>query len=327
MTMFELDHGVNCTMLVPYTEDDRIDPEALLPMIDWYEKKGCKSLFAMCHSTEMHLLRMEERLTIVRGARDAAEALAKQGRRRMNVIAAGTFSAYPAIDAMADEIRMIRDAGAEAVVLITNRLDPENAGGDTLIRNTEALLKRIPEEIPLGLYETPLPYKRILEDRELKWAVGTGRICFLKDTCCDPDRLLRRLGIVRGSGLELFNANAQTLLMTLQNGAAGYSSVMANIIPQLYVWLCENYARYPEEAKHIQHVACYASFSESLAYPLIAKYVMRREGVPIRINSRMRKTSEFKPYDAFIMDQLLEWTAYEMSLLPGPAACSDSKVQ
>lgn len=315
--MITLSQGVNCTMLVPYTPDDRVDMHVLPEMIDWYSRKGCKSLFAMCHSTEMHLLSMEERLNVIRCARDTADALASAGRERMNVVAAGTFSHAPDFDAMADEVKTVYDAGAEAVVFITNRLDPENKGGDTLIRNADALLRKIPSEINLGLYECPCPYKRLLTDKELAWAVDSGRIYFLKDTCCDPDILRRRLDIVRSSNLMLFNANAQTLLMSLRLGAAGYSSVMANIHPQLYAWLCENYERYPAEAEHIQHVACFCSFVESLAYPLVAKYVMQKEGVPVEISSRIRDKNDFKPYDAFVMDELMEMTQYEMSRLPG----------
>jgi len=303
-------------MLAPYTEKNEIDLYALEGMVDWYNKKGCKSLFAMCHSTELHMLTMAERLQIIRHTRENVDRLAAQGRPAMNVVAAGTFSTAAHPDEMADQIKQVHDAGAQAVVILTNRLDPENLHGDTLIQNAEKLLSLIPDEIALGLYECPQPYKRVLEDRELSWAVDTGRICFLKDTCCDPDMLHRRMNIVRNSALQLFNANAQTLLMTLKEGAAGYSSVMANIIPELYVWLCENFEKYPVEAEHIQHVACYASFSEVLAYPLIAKYVMRKEGVPIQINSRVRPSSDLKPYDTFIMDQLLEWTRYELERVP-----------
>ncbi len=313
--MLKLSPGVNCTMLAPYTKNDSIDLYALAGMIDWYSKKGCRSLFAMCHSTELHLLTMEERLKIIRGARENADKLASSGRPKMNVIAAGSFSTSKNLQEMADQMKQVRDAGAEAVVIITNRLDPDNELGDTLIQNAEKLLQLLPDDMSLGFYECPLPYKRILQDRELQWAVDSKRICFLKDTCCDPVMLHRRMELIRGSELLLFNANAQTLLMTLKEGAAGYSSIMANITPELYVWLCDNFNRFPEKAEHIQHVACFASFSESLAYPLIAKYVMRKQGVPIEINSRMRPATDFKPYDAVIMDQLLDWVQEELSAL------------
>ena len=311
--MIALPRGVNCTMLVPYTAKNEVDLPALGEMIRWYSDKGCASLFAMCHSTEMHLLSMDERLRVIRCARASAERVSAGGRR-LPVIAAGTFCHD--VDGMASQIQAVRDAGADAVVLVTNRLDPENAGGYTLIRRAEQVIAKVPGDIPLGLYECPQPYKRVLSLREIKWAAGNGRICFLKDTCCDPDILAARLDAVRGSKLMLFNANAQTLLATLRAGAAGYSSIMANIHTELYAWLCANFERHPEAAEHLQHVLCFSSFVESLSYPLVAKYVMRRQGVPIAISSRMVNASAFTPYHAQIMDQLMALTEYELRRLP-----------
>lgn len=313
--MNKFPRGVNCTMLVPYTPDNQVDLPALDAMIQWYARKGCASLFGMCHSTEMHMLSMDERLAVVKRARACTDRIAQSGSVRMPVLAAGTFS--DDIGEMAEQMQAVRDAGADAVIMVTNRLDPENRGGTTLMERAERLMARMPARMPLGLYECPMPYKRLLTLEELRWAASCEDIHFLKDTCCDPDVLHKRLDVVRGTQLMLFNANAQTLLDTLRAGAAGYSSVMANIHPELYAWLCENYDRYPDAAEHIQSVLCFCSFVESLSYPLVAKYVMRRQGVPVEINSRMRDAAEFTPYHAHIMDQLMDLTRYELERLPG----------
>lgn len=311
--MMTLPVGVNCTMLCAYKKDMTLDLEAQASLIDWYYKKGVKSLFALCHSTEMHKLTMEERLTMVRFVRDYT----KEKGYAMPIVAAGTFS-YD-VNRMADEVRQVYDAGADAVVMITNRLDPENRGGSTLTDTGDRLLALLPEEIPMGLYECPEPYKRVLTNDEMRWAAASGRVHFLKDTCCDPELLSARLRIVRGSPLQLFNANSQTLLKTLREGAAGYSSCMANIYPELYAWLIENYEKYPEEAEHLQHVLCLNAFTEiTLSYPLTAKYLLRtKEGLPIEINSRLRGAEELKPYDMHVMDQLYALGQYEKRRLPG----------
>ncbi len=309
--MLSLPKGVNSTMLSAYKADGTLDFEAQAALIDWYAYKGVKSLFAMCHSTEMHLLSMEERLSLIRFVRSYIDRKAYA----MPVIAAGTFSHSP--DEMAKEVKQVFDSGADAVVMITNRLDPENKGGDTLMKTGEALLDMLPHDLPLGLYECPEPYKRVLTNREMQWAVDTGRVCFLKDTCCDPELLTARLDITRGSRLQLFNANSQTLLQTLRQGAAGYSSCMANVYPELYVWLIEHFEEYPAQAEHLQQILCLGSFIETLSYPLVAKYILRKEGVPIELNSRLMPCDRLTPYHKCVMDQLYALAADEKSRLPG----------
>lgn len=315
MSTREFATGVNCTMLVPYTPDNHIDYHALDKMVEWYVDRGCTSLFAMCHSTELHKLTMEERLGVIRFVSEKSKVLTTIHGRRPDVIAAGTFSTD--LPAMAEEIQMVSAAGADAVVWITNRLTPEHRDDDYWLKNAQKLLGMIPEHIALGLYECPQPYKRLLTLEDIRWAVSTERFYFIKDTCCDPGMLRQRLEIIRGTHLKLFNANAQTLLETLRQGAAGYSSVMANIHPELYAWLCDNFEQYPEISDHLQHVLCFTSFVESLSYPLIAKYIMRQQGVPVEISSRVRKKEEFTLYHAFIMDYLADFTRYEYKRLPG----------
>jgi 4-hydroxy-tetrahydrodipicolinate synthase len=326
MNMHTFSDGVNCTMLAPIARDNTVDYSVLAPMVDWYLAHGCSSLFAMCHSTELNFLSMQERLHIIKHVADICSSRTAHHGKKPDVIAAGTFSTD--IPAMAEEILAISQCGADAVVLITNRLDPQNQGDAHWIRTAEALIERVPASIALGMYECPFPYKRLLSPEIIKWALATERFFFIKDTCCDPNILKERLSIVRGTQMKLFNANAQTLLYSLKEGAAGYSSVMANVHPELYAWLCMNFNTFPEVANHLQHVLCFTSFVESLSYPLIAKYYMRRQGVPIEIASRTRDANDFSPYHAFVMDQLAELTKYEYDRLPNvpqqPPAMSGS---
>ena len=49
--------------------------------------------------------------------------------------------------------------------------------------------------------------------------------------------------------MKLYNANTATLLESMREGAAGYSGVMANFHPELYVWLTENWKNEPEKTE------------------------------------------------------------------------------
>lgn len=304
--------GVSCTMLSAYTQDMKLDYDAQGALLEWYYKKGVTSLFAMCHSTEQHMLTMNERLSLISFVR----SYVNKARMALPIAASGTFS-YE-IEEMGREICQVYEHGADAAVMLTNRLDPENLGSDTFMRNGERLLDLIPEEVHLGLYECPEPYKRVMSNREMQWAVDTGRFLFLKDTCCDPVLIKERLAIVRGKNLKLFNANSQTLLASLWDGAYGYCSCMSNVYPDVYKWLIDHYTEYPKEAEHLQQILCIGAFTEtSLSYPLIAKYILQKEGVPIQMNSRLALTKDFSAYDKHIMDQLYALIQFEKSRLPG----------
>ena len=91
------------------------------------------------------------------------------------------------------------------------------------------------------------------------------------------------------------NANAQTLLESLRYGASGYSSVMANFHPELYVWLCKNIN--DERADRLQEFLGTVAFTEvGLPYPLSAKYNMCLEGIKTENLSRVRNSEDLTDY-------------------------------
>lgn len=51
-------------MLTPYTEDNKIDYPALEKLTEWYFENDCDGLFAVCQSSEMFQLTLEERCKI-----------------------------------------------------------------------------------------------------------------------------------------------------------------------------------------------------------------------------------------------------------------------
>jgi 4-hydroxy-tetrahydrodipicolinate synthase len=92
------------------------------------------------------------------------------------------------------------------------------------------------------------------------------------------------------------------LLGSLKLGVAGYSSVMANFHPQLYAWLCENWARAPEQAERLQ--AFLGVVSGGPVYPVSAKYSLQLEGLPITLHSRTRRAEELLPVHKLQVEQL-----------------------
>lgn len=153
----------------------------------------------------------------------------------------------------------------------------------------------IPKDVPLGFYECPYPYKRIISPELLKWCADTGRFYFIKDTSCDIENMKAKLEVIKGTNLKLFNANTSTLLETLELGASGYSGVMANFHPELYVKLCNIYKENPSKARKIADFLTVASLIERQVYPENAKFYQKSIG---NFNSIMTRTRDIKELNA-----------------------------
>lgn len=291
--------GVWPTMLTPFTETNKVDYEALESVVEWYIKNKVDGLFAVCQSSEMVFLSLEEKIAVAKFVKEKAKG-------RVPVIASGHTS--DSLEDQVKEINLMAETGVDAVVLITNRLAKENESDEIWKNNLEKLLKKIPQDVALGFYECPVPYKRIISPELLKWCADTGRFYFLKDTSCDIENIKVKLDAVKGTGLKIYNANTATLLETLKLGVAGYSGVMANFHPDLYVWLVENFKNSPKDARHLSNFLSLASLIERQVYPVNAKYNLQLEGLNIKINTRSKKHYEFNATNRLEIEQLFELT-------------------
>lgn len=282
----EFPNGVYPVMLTPFTENNEVDYEALGKLIDWYIEKGVNGLFADCQSSEMFFLSLEERVKI-------GEFVKKHADGRVPVVTSGHIS--DSLEDQAKELTAIAGTGADAVILLTNRLAKENESNEVWLENLKKLLEMIPKDVPLGFYECPYPYKRIISPELLKWCADTGRFYFIKDTSCDIENMKAKLEVIKGTNLKLFNANTSTLLETLELGASGYSGVMANFHPELYVKLCNIYKENPSKARKIADFLTVASLIERQVYPVNAKFYQKSIG---NFNSIMTRTRDIKELNA-----------------------------
>lgn len=275
--------GVFPTMLTPYTEDNRIDYNAVEQLLNWYKNKGVDGIFAICQSSEIFFLSFEERLELLKFIMAHKPA-------GLDIVASGHTA--DDMDRQIYEANKFIETGIDAYVFISNRFAGPDDSDDVLLENMEKTADALPE-IALGVYECPYPYKRLLSPYVLKKMAGSGRYQFLKDTCCNTAMIKEKLDAVKGSGLKIFNANAATLSESLKLGCAGYSGVMANFHPEIYSMLCENIDKDPEKAERIQNFVGFASVAECQCYPVNAKYYLSLEGLDIRTDCRSRNKAEF----------------------------------
>jgi 4-hydroxy-tetrahydrodipicolinate synthase len=306
--MTRIIEGIIPVMITPFTEDGAIDYAGLETLIEWYIAKGVDALFAVCQSSEMQFLSLEERFALGR-------FVVRLVAGRVPVVASGHIS--DGIDAQVAELTIAAETGADAVVLVTNHLDPKRAGTSAFRATLDTLLARLPKHVPLGLYECPAPFRRLLSDDELTYCIDTGRFILLKDVSCDLATVKRRVALASGSPLAIINANAAIARDAMRAGSRGFTGVFTNFHPDLYQWMRRSGAQNPELADRLNTFLVLAALSEAFGYPGLAKLYHQRLGTFGSIRCRVTEfdlREQFWALDA-ILDQVMIGTdAFRMEI-------------
>lgn len=293
--------GIYTTMITPYLPDGSIDYNAVDKLVEWYYDNGCDGIFATCQSSEIFFMSLKERVTLTKAVVDKVKSLnALKKRKPMSVVASGHISENP-IDQI-EELTLIAKTGVDAVVFISNRFDIACVSEERWCEEMDYVISKLPKDIPLGIYEAPVPFKRLLTEKMIMHCANNPRFLFMKDTCCDLTTIKRRLNIIKDSNFMLFNANAQTLLDSFRAGASGYSGIMANFYPDLLSKMYENQDK--PIADDLEDFVCFTAFSEALSYPVTAKYHLSHNcGIDMTLISRSRRIKDLPEYDRDIIDR------------------------
>lgn len=270
--------GLVPVMLTPFTPAGRIDEDGLARLTDWYVEGGAQTLFAVCQPSEMQRLSLEERVLLARST-------LKFARGRLPVIASGHIS--KALEDQLAELKAMAETGVDALVLVTNRLDPKNAGFEAFRHALEAIVKALPTGLPLGLYECPAPYCRLLSDDELKLCMDTGRFSVLKDVSCDLPTVARRAAMTAGTPFAIVNANAAIALAAMRAGSRGFGGVFGNFHPDLYAWMYDHREDDTELIRDLAVFLALAGMAEGMGYPKLAKLWHLRLGTFASAHSRV----------------------------------------
>ena len=301
--------GVWPVMLTPFDEHNEIDWASLERLIDWYIDAGVRGLFAACQSSEMFFLSDAETLKLIR-------FIVKYVNGRVPVVASGHTAT--ALSQQIDQLNAVAETGVDSVIFISNRFASQSMSDEVVLKNMKEVVSQLPAHVGLGIYECPYPYKRLLSDDVVRWCAESGRFTFIKDTCCNIDRIKKRIDLTKGSSLHLANANSQTLLASLQAGAAGFSGIMANFHPDLYVWLCDNWQKEPGKAEKISDFLSVAALVENLEYPVCAKDYQKTVGNFTTANARVRETGAYyKDFFQSTIQQMMNMTSEYRKLIKG----------
>jgi 4-hydroxy-tetrahydrodipicolinate synthase len=273
-----LPQGFIPVMLTPFLESGEVDYDGLKALTELYLEAGSAGLFANCLSSEMYELSKEERLEVTR-------TVVEQVAGRVPVVATGTFGGPIAEQALF--VKRIYDTGVQAVIVITGLIADEDESDAVFVQRANELIS-LTEDIPLGFYECPVPYKRLISSDILAELMPTNRIIYHKDTCLDLDEVMRRIKVAEGYRFGLYDAYMVNAVASLNAGAAGLSCIQGNIYPELIVWICENYNNAEKQAEVEMLQKFFVDSMEIVhsAYPTIAKYCLQKRGFPISTYTR-----------------------------------------
>lgn len=274
-----LPKGLWPVMVTPFTKSNEIDLPGLERLTNLYLDAGSNGLFANCLSSEMYQLTTKERLFLTSN-------VVKISNDRVPVVATGTFSRDQ--NENADFIKKIYDTGVNAVILITSLLAEPDESESILKSRIEKLLTDT-GNIPLGVYECPMPYKRLLSPEIMTWMASTGRFVYHKDTSCHSISLEKKAAAVKGTGFGVYNADTTTALDSLESGSRGISPISGNFYPELYSHLLKEYFANgrTDEVNRLQALLTMMDRVTHSFYPYSAKLFLIKRGLKIESNTRI----------------------------------------
>jgi 4-hydroxy-tetrahydrodipicolinate synthase len=267
-------------MLTPFKDNGQIDFNGLTELTEFYIKSGASGLFSNCLSSEMFELTEQERLHIVKHVVNVTGGAVR-------VVASGTFGGK--IQTQADFVKKIYELGADAVIIIINMLANQDEPDEVFNVNMFKLLD-LTCQIPLGFYECPVPYKRLISQEQLKLFVSTKRIIYHKDTCLDIEQVKLKLKAGDDSEFGLYVAYMGHAVASLKAGASGLSCIQGNYWPELIVWLCDNFnnASLTKEVAKVQQFFIDNMEVMHNVYPATAKYCLQKKGLNLSTFTRQK---------------------------------------
>ncbi len=267
-------------MITPFNLKAKVDLDTVSRLIDFYLAAGVKGFFANCLSSEMYSITEDERLELT-------QHVVRYVNGRVPVVATASFGLT--IDDKAEFTKKIYDTGIDAAIMITGHFANVEDSDEVLLKNFDRMFK-LTGNIPLGMYECPAPYKRIIGPDVFRKLLSANRMVYHKDTSIDLEKVKAKLDILKqeNNHLEFYDAHSPNAMYSLQMGARGMSSISGNFYPEILVWMVNN-ANNPDKLEDVKWLQSEISRVDPLihvAYPMSAKYFLRKRGLPVRTISR-----------------------------------------
>ena len=196
--------GIFSLMLTPFKEDMSVDYEAYEEYADWQASQGVAHLFAVCGSSEMAALTLEERVKLA--------SLTVKHKGSTTVVA--TANMEPSWFAQVEELKRIEATGVDGVVFTTKGFgnDP-----DRLVTYIGELKQHT--SLPVFMYEFPGLQPCHISGECYGRLVDECGIYGIKDTTCTYDGIKSK--IERKGNSCVIQANMPFLFEAFKLGSRG----------------------------------------------------------------------------------------------------------
>lgn len=200
----ETKDGIYSLMLTPFFEDRSIDYNTYEEYADWQVSQGVDHLFAVCGSSEMTLLSLEERLKL-------AELTVKH-KGNTTVVATANIEATK--EENLEEIKKMEQTGVDGIVLTTKGLGDDD---EKLVEYISELASSA--TVPVFLYEFPGFQPHLMSGKAYGELTKDGLIWGIKDTTCSLEMIKDK--IANKGDSTIIQANMPYLFDSYVAGARG----------------------------------------------------------------------------------------------------------
>ena len=163
----ETKDGIYSLMLTPFNEDRSIDYNTYEEYADWQVAQGVDHLIAVCGSSEMRELSLEERLKLA--------TLTAKHKGNTTIVATANIEAT--VEENIEEIKKMEQTGVDGLVLTTKGLGDDD---DKIVDYITKLLDVA--SLPVFLYEFPGFRPHLMSGKAYGELAKTGKIWGIKDT-------------------------------------------------------------------------------------------------------------------------------------------------
>lgn len=261
--------GIIALLLTPFDTGDAIDWQVYDQYVDWQLDFKPSALFAVCGSSEMKWLTLAERLRL------ASQASQRAGS--VPVIATANLDPDPSMHR--DEISRMSESGVTGIVLV-----PPPFPGSDATRSIEYFLEMAEHSpVPVYLYEWPQADNYLL-NTEIITAVSPY-VSGIKDTTCTIEGIKAKVDVA--GDMVVYQANTPFLLDSVTAGAGGYMAITSTCYADFAVAVWDAIEHGSDvRARNIHRQLVMLDSLLVRAYPMTAKYIVARRGIPIEMTSR-----------------------------------------
>jgi len=282
-------NGVWALVLTPFHEDRTIDFTALERYATWQASHKPQHLFAVCGSSEMSSLTLEERLKV------ASTVVARAG----DVPVVATANLEPSWLAQVEEVKRMEATGVSGLVFVT-----KGYGNDQVRLFTYLAELSTYTRLPVMLYECPGYSPHMMSGETYGQLVETGRFVAIKDTTCTMPKIREKIAVQGES--SVLQANIPYLFEAYKAGARGVCATPTTCGAQLFVKMWDEFSSgRVEEAKRTHQHICLLDNAIDGGFCATAKYLVKLQGIEMNWYTRGNQNLNAQRLKA--LDVWYEW--------------------